>query len=109
MIKNIADVLARLSAISVLQKRIAYDHFSTAPKLPFLTYSFEQFSDGADNYHNLLSTNVSLELYQESRDFELEKRIIKAFSDVEVTTDCEYIEKENLYETIFYFSFYEKI
>lgn len=109
MINDPEQIAERLMSIPELGQRIAFDHFSTPQQFPFAVYSFSLSSGGADDMHNLLTADVSVELYQETRDFELEKAILAAFTDVPVLSDSQYIDEEKMYLTEFSFEFFVKI
>lgn len=109
MINSIKEIGTRLSAIAELKNKVAFNHFSESKTLPFAVYDFSQSSQGADDLHSVLKTSVTISLYQEIRDFALEKKILKAFSDVAVNTYSDYISDERMYLTEFDFEFFEKI
>lgn len=109
MINSIEQIGTRLSEISEIKNKVAFNHFSEAQTLPFAVYDFSQSSEGADDLHNLLRTSVVVTLYQDMRDFNLEKKILKAFEDVSVNTYNDYISEERMYMTEFEFEFFEKI
>lgn len=108
MMQYAAEIPERLLVVSGLQGKIAFNHFSEPQQLPYAAYDFQYSSDGADDMHSLLTCDVSIELYQKSRDFQLEKSIFKTFEDVTVSTYTEYIDDEKMYLTEFTFSFIEK-
>lgn len=109
MINKIKQIPERLLTVEGLGGKIAHNHFSEPQTLPFCVYDFSQNSQGADDLHNLLKTSVTVTLYQEVRNFDLEKDILKVFSDVEVNTYNDYISEEKMYMTEFNFEFFEKI
>lgn len=108
MINNPEQIAERLMSINALNQRVAFDHFSATQNPPFAVYTFTLSSDGADDLHNLFRAEVSIELYQKMRDFELEKQILAAFYDVPVDSESEYIDEEKLYLTEYTFHFFVK-
>lgn len=108
MINNTKQIAERLRNIAGLGGRVAFNHFTTPQALPFCVYNFSMNSQGADDMHTLLDISATIELYQDTRDFELEKSILKAFQDVPVNTYDDYIDDEKMYLTEFSFNFFEK-
>lgn len=108
MLAEVKEVCERLKAIQKLNDRVAFSHFSTNPPLPFVVYNFSARTDGADDFHNMHRIEVSIELYQEQRDFALEKEIFSAFIDYPVQSYNDYIDSEKMFLTEFSFEFIEK-
>lgn len=75
------------------------------PDLPYLVYTIPQ-SDGeyADNRTWAEICEIDVELYSEQRNFQLEDRLKEIFNAHELpyTTEFNYIESEQMYQTIFY-------
>ena len=109
MVQSIKEAIQRLEAITELNGKIAYDHFTTAQTLPFAAYKYDFETVGADDYNAVQMIDFTIELYSEIRDFSLEEKIIKAFIDVEIQSDSDYINEERMYQTTFNFTFPQKI
>lgn len=109
MIYSIKEAINRLETLTELSGKIVFDHFTTAQTLPFACYLYDFDTSGADDYHGIQWINFRLELYTEIRDFPLENEILKALSDVEITSDSDYLSDERMYITTFNFRFPQKI
>lgn len=107
MITDISTIIRRLETLNV---PIAYSHFAAAREPPFICYLIpDSRTDGADDLHTIKHNSVAIELYTAQRDFKLENRILKLFSDVEFDVSSAYIESEKLFVTYFEFEFIEKL
>lgn len=109
MIYSIREAITRLETITELSGKIVFDHFTTAQTLPFACYLYDFDTSGADDYHGIQWINFRLELYAEIRNFPLENKILKALSDVEITSDSDYLSDERMFITTFNFRFPQKI
>lgn len=109
MIYSIKEAINRLETLTELSGKIVFDHFTTAQTLPFACYLYDFDTSGADDYHGIQWINFRLELYTEIRNFPLENKILKALSDVEITSDSDYLSDERMYITTFNFRFPQKI
>lgn len=80
---------------------IAYDHFESAPKIPFLVYVHEASTTfSADNTAYCNVKNLRLELYMEEKDIDLERNLEKTLTEKEIYYSDEgtmYIDDEKLY------------
>lgn len=109
MVHSVKEAIQRLEAITELYGKVAYDHFTTEKALPFAVYNYKFSTSGADDYHGTQWIDFIIELYSATRNFSLEEKIIKAFIDVEIDSDTEYISDERMYQTIFNFTFPQKL
>lgn len=109
MLRTIEEAIARLEALPELKGKLAYDHFSTAPTLPFAAYLYSFDTAGADDYHGVQWIDFHLELYAENRDISLETKILQIFEDVEIRSDSDYLDDERMYMTTFDFRFPRKL
>ena len=109
MVQSVKEVIQRIEAITGLNGKIAYDHFSTTQALPYAVYIYDFQTTGADDYNAVQMIDFTIELYSEIRDFSLEEKIIKAFIDVEIQSDSDYINEERMYQTTFNFTFPQKL
>lgn len=109
MIYSIKEAINRLETLTELSGKIVFDHFTTAQTLPFACYLYDFDTSGADDYHGIQWINFRLELYTEIRNIPLENKILKALSDVEITSDSDYLSDERMYITTFNFRFPQKI
>ena len=108
MVYSIKEAINIIEAIPELTGKLAYDHFTTAVKLPFAAYTYDFRTTGADDYHGVRVIDFTLELYSESRNFALEDKLIQAFADVEIQSTSDYLESERMYITAFNFTFPQK-
>ena len=109
MIHSVQEAIQRIETISELTCKVVYDHFTTAQQLPFACYLYDFDTSGADDYHGIQWINFRLELYTGIRNFSLENKILKALSDVEITSDSDYLSDERMFITTFDFRFPQKI
>lgn len=109
MIYSIKEAITRLETLTELSGKIAFDHFTTEKTLPFACYLYDFDTSGADDYHGVQWIDFTIELYSATRNFSLEEKIIKAFIDVEIDSDTEYISDERMYQTVFNFTFPQKL
>lgn len=105
MIRSIEEVLARLETIIEIKDKLVYDHFTEPQQLPYAAYNYKFTTGGADDYKGVQWIQFTLELYSDTRDINLERKIITVFDDVEITSDGDYIETERMYMTTFSFMF----
>lgn len=109
MVKSIQEAIQRIEAIPGLTGKLAYDHFSTPQSLPFAAYTYDFNTSGADDYNGVQWIDFRIELYTEERNFDLEEKILKAFVDVEIDSDSDYLSIERMYMTAFEFTFPHKL
>lgn len=105
MIRSIEEVLARLDTIIEIKDKLVYDHFTVPQELPFAAYTYDFATGGADDYKGIQWIDFTLELYTETRDINLERKIITVLDDVEITSSSVYIDTERMYDTSFRFRF----
>ena len=92
--------------IESMQIPYAYHHFAEgeAPALPYLIYTYpESIPYAADGGVYVQGSSLQLELYSETRDFPIERRVehmLDANSLVYRKSEV-YIESEQLYEIIY--------
>jgi len=83
---------------------VAYNHFKTAPSLPYIDYLFT-YSDnfGADNKVYSKISNYLIELYSEKKDLESEQLLENVFDENDIYYDKSetYIESEEMYQVIY--------
>jgi hypothetical protein len=84
----------------------AYHHYAEgeAPALPYLIYTYPQsIPYAADDGVYVQGSSVQLELYSETRDLSVERRIEHILDDNDLVYRKSevYIESENLYEIIY--------
>lgn len=81
----------------------SYLKFNTSQKPPFCVY-YENSTNirGADNLNMIRQTGITIELYTETKNPELERRIEALFNDREITKSEDIqIEDENMIEVVF--------
>lgn len=109
MIHSIEEAISRIEAISELQNKLVYDHYTSEQQLPFAAFTYNYITDGADDYKGVSWVDFRLELYSDPRDISLEHKIMIAFDDTELNTSSDYIESERMYLTAFRFRFPYKL
>lgn len=99
------------SKLQLLGLPIAYSHFecdedNKPPQPPFLVYFVTGRDDVvADNTMYITKTTYALELYTDSKDLEIEKKIEDKLTELELPFDKQesYIESERLFEVYYEF------
>ncbi len=84
---------------------VAYLRFKKAQKLPYIVY-YESDTEikGADNYNLYRDVEITIELYTEDKDPQLERRLENLFREVEIDKDCDTaLEDEEMILTVFSF------
>lgn len=93
--------------VKILEKLeipIAYNHFSTVQKPPYLVYRVTSSNNFiADNKVYKKIRKVDLELYTENKNEELEQKLETILCENEMAFECfeTYIESENVYQVIY--------
>lgn len=81
---------------------VAYDHFKEQTDPPFLVYLLPESRNlYADDCIFQTNALVRVELYTDKKDLELERRVEAVLSDMIWTKTEEYIESEDMFETIY--------
>lgn len=83
---------------------VAYHHYVSPPKLPYLVYLFAYSSNfGADNKVYLEQNNYQVELYTKTKDPGREKLLEDLFDNNEIYWEKSetYIESEKMYQVIY--------
>lgn len=82
----------------------AYLQFEKEVKTPFIVYYAENESHGGADDENVIKTQaVTIELYTDKRDFDLESRVDGLFFDTAFEKLCTYIEAEHMHMTAYSF------
>ena len=84
---------------------VAYLRFKKVQKLPYIVY-YESDTEikGADNYKLYRDVEITIELYTEDKDPQLERRLENLFREVEIDKDCDTVlEDEEIILTVFSF------
>ena len=93
--------------VKILQKLnipIAYHHFTTSQKPPYLVYKVTSTNNFiADNKVYKKIRKVDLELYTGNKNEELEKKLEAILCENEMVFDCfeTYIQSEDVYQVIY--------
>lgn len=104
---EIEDIYEKLKTLDI---PVAYCRFKNVVPPPYIVYYVSDESIyGGDNINLLCRYHVKIELYNEIKDFLLERKIQRLFSDFELKKDELYISDENLIETVYKFSFVSKL
>lgn len=83
---------------------LAFSHFNTQPKLPYIVYTTpsndDLIADGI-NYHKII--NVDIELYTNKKDLEAEEKVENLLTENELpyNTYQTTIENENLFQKVY--------
>ena len=91
--------------LSTLGYAVAYDHFNTNTKTPFLIFrrhSTRNFM--ADGRVNKKVNNIYVELYTDKKDIEIEQKLENLFDKNDIVYNIEselYIQEENVYQIIY--------
>ena len=93
--------------VKILEKLkipIAYNHFTTVQKPPYLVYKVTSSNNFiADNKVYKKIRKVDIELYTESKNEELEQKLETVLCENEMVFDCfeTYIQSEDVYQVIY--------
>lgn len=99
---ELSEIKSKLDTLNI---PVAYMHFKKPQNLPFAVY-YEAGTEikGADHYNLYREVTITIELYTEKKQPELERQLENLFRDVEIdkTPDI-YIKDEDMYMTTFSF------
>ncbi|MBR4627784.1 MAG: hypothetical protein IKO47_08815 [Ruminococcus sp.] len=96
------EIYARLNTLGI---PVAYLKFNKPQSLPFAVY-YEAGTDikGADGYNLFRDVTVTVELYCEKKQPQLERQIERLFREYEIVKSSDiYIEDEDMFMTSFTF------
>ena len=97
--------LAELAtALNSLGMKVAYDHFTEAPTIPYIVYLYAYSSDlYADNINYKNIDNMQIELYTAKKDLASEKLIEDKLKELKIPYSKigAWIATENLYQMIY--------
>lgn len=84
--------------------------FTQQQKLPFIAILDQTDEDGDDFHAQILSHDLAVEFYSKRIDVKIERKIEAAFAKQawKATKDRVWIEKDNMFETIYTTNFTEK-
>lgn len=88
-----------------LEIPVAYLRFKSAQKLPYIVY-YESDTEirGADHYNLYRDVEITIELYTEDKDPQLERRLENLFREEEIDKECDTVlEDENMLLAAFSF------
>ena len=91
---------------------IAYDHFAEgeSPDPPFICWAIlKSQTSGADAYHPIKRSELTIILYSSERDFETEDNILRMFSEFEIDVESSFVPTDELYATTFQFEIIERL
>lgn len=106
------DIKKVLEAVGI---PVAYRQFvplkdKPVPNPPFMVYVISpEDASGADGRNFLVQRHISVELYTDEKDTELEEKVEALINSVDWTKYEEYIESEALYMVTWEYDSYEKI
>lgn len=92
--------------LCLLKIPVAYDHFLTPQKLPFVVYRVNDIDPfNADNVTMYYTNNYQVSLCTEIRDLTLEASIEQMLTNNKLpfTKMIDYVESERFYQTNYYF------
>ena len=93
-----------LSMLETTGLPVAYHHFNSPPKPPYIVYLFNDSNNfGADNKVYIKANNYQIELYSAIKDLASEKLIEDLFDENEIYYDKTetFIDKEKLYQVLY--------
>lgn len=91
--------------LKTLKIPVAYLKFNKPQQLPFAVY-YESGTEikGADNYNLYRDVTITIELYTELKQPQLERQIEALFRDREIEKSSDtYLKEEDMYMTVFSF------
>ena len=83
---------------------VAYNHFDTPQELPFICYVYDDDNDlMADNINYQKIRSVSIELYTQNKDFDLEATVeaVLTANELPFSRSEDYLDSERMYMVIF--------
>lgn len=107
MEEKLNDYIARLDKLGI---PVAYDHFEEMTDPPFICWAaLKSQTSGADTYHPVKRSELTIVFYSVERDFDIEDEILRLFSDFEVYVENSFILTDELYATTFQFEIIERL
>lgn len=107
MAEKLNDYIARLDKLEI---PVAYDHFEEMTDPPFICWAIlKSHTGGADVYHPIKRSELTIVLYSRERDFDTEDNILRLFSEFEVDVESDFILSDELYATTFQFEIIERL
>lgn len=107
MEEKLNNYIARLDKLEI---PVAYDHFEKMTDPPFICWVIlKSQTGGADTYHPIKRSELTIVLYSRERDFEIEDNILRMFSEFEVDVESSFILSDELYATVFQFEIIERL
>lgn len=103
------------NALETVGIPVAYRQFiplkdKPVPNPPFMVYIISpEDASGADGKNFLVKRHISVELYTDAKDTELEQKVEAVLNSTEWTKDEDYIESEALYMVAWEFDNFEKL
>lgn len=99
------------NSLKSLEIPVAYLKFNTPQKLPFIAY-FESGAEikGADGHNLYREIEITVELYSDKKNVQLERQIESLFSDREIQKAADtYLDDEEMFLTAYSFTIYQYI
>lgn len=107
MAEKLDDYITRLDQLGI---PVAYDHFEEMTDPPFICWAIlKSRTGGADTYHAVKRSELTIILYSRERDFDTEDNILRIFSEFEVDVESSFIISDELYATVFQFEIIERL
>lgn len=107
MEEKLKDYIARLDKLGI---PVAYDHFEEMTDPPFICWAtLKSQTSGADTYHPVKRSELTIILYSSERDFETEDNILRMFSEFEIDVESSFVLADELYATTFQFEIIERL
>lgn len=90
--------------------KVAEERFLNPPPFPYVVFSEELDTSGADNKNCIANRNITVELYSESINREAEGKIEALLNEkiFKFKKDRTWIESQRFYQTVYDFQFTEK-
>ena len=104
---ELSEIYSKLCTLNV---PVAYRKFNTPQNLPFIAY-FESSAriEGADGYNLYRRSEITVEIYSQSKNLSLENSFEMIFRDVELEKTADtYLSNEDMYMTAYKFETIQK-
>lgn len=88
---------------------VAYSKSSTAPTIPFITYTATAGERGSDEKNLIEELNARVELYTNKKDLVAERKVKDVLNFTEFDNDETYIDTEKMYMNVYTFMITQKI
>jgi len=104
----LTDVKAWLETTGM---KVAEERFLRPPALPYVIFTEETNTSGADSKNCIVDRAISIELYSDKIDYEAEQKIELLLNEkvIQYSKDRTWIDSEKFFQTVYDFNLLEKI